>query len=385
MAHARWYALRELTLGSLFDGIGGWLLAAEENNITPIWSSEIDDFPMAVSKYHFPEVKQLGDITKLQGATLPPVDIICAGSPCQDLSLAGNRKGLDGERSGLFRKAVEIIREMRRATNGQYPRWFVWENVPGAFSTNRGADFRVVLEEIAETKIPVPKSGKWAECGMVRSSKCEISWRVLDAQYWGVPQRRKRIFLIADFTRGGRTKVLFEPESLPRNTKTGENKNESPAKCAVQSTDEASWAFEPGITSRDGRGLTENKSPTLQANMGDNQTSVIYSIGHDERSARFKPNVCDPLMKCDYIRSPIVNEQVVAIEGNGARPSHKGDGYKESNTMYTLNSTEVHGVATFTTKSYTEFSSSDVFATLKAKGGTCAGGSETLVVEDGKR
>ena len=121
--------MRELTLGSLFDGLGGWLLAAKENGIRPIWSSEIDDFPMAVSKYHFPEVQQLGDITKLDGAELPPVDIICAGSPCQDLSIAGKREGLAGERSGLFRKAIDIVRGMRKATNGEYPKWFVWENV----------------------------------------------------------------------------------------------------------------------------------------------------------------------------------------------------------------------------------------------------------------
>ena len=125
----------ELTLGSLFDGLGGWLLAAKENGIRPIWSSEIDDFPMAVSKYHFPEVQQLGDITKLDGAKLTPVDIICAGSPCQDLSIAGKREGLAGERSGLFRKAIDIVRGMRKATNGEFPKWFVWENVPGAFSS----------------------------------------------------------------------------------------------------------------------------------------------------------------------------------------------------------------------------------------------------------
>lgn len=171
---------------------------------------------MVVSKHHFPDVRQMGDITKIDGATLPPVDIICAGSPCQNLSTAGNRKGLDGEQSGLFREATRVVREMREATNGQYPRWFVWENVLGAFSTNRGADFRAVLEEITETKIPVPQSGKWAECGMVRGERREIAWRVLDAQFWGVPQRRKRIFLIADFAGGGRTEVLFEPERLPR-------------------------------------------------------------------------------------------------------------------------------------------------------------------------
>ena len=161
--------MRELTLGSLFDGLGGWLLAAKENGIRPIWSSEIDDFPMAVSKYHFPEVQQLGDITKLDGAELPPVDIICAGSPCQDLSIAGKREGLAGERSGLFRKAIDIVRGMRKATNGEYPKWFVWENVPGAFSSNKGHDFRAVLEEITETDIPMPDSGRWSKGGWLEA------------------------------------------------------------------------------------------------------------------------------------------------------------------------------------------------------------------------
>ena len=137
---------------------------------------------------------------------------------CQDLSLAGKREGLKGERSGLFRKAVDIVRQMRTATNGEYPKWFVWENVPGAFSSNKGLDFKAVLEEISEAEIPMPKSGRWAPAGMVRSGKCDICWRVLDAQYWGVPQRRKRIFLIADFRDERRAEVLFEPESECRNT-----------------------------------------------------------------------------------------------------------------------------------------------------------------------
>lgn len=202
-------------LGSLFDGIGGWPLAAIKFGINPVWSSEIELFPQEVTKRHFPSMKHLGDITKINGAEIDPVDIICMGSPCQDLSIAGKRKGLDGERSGLFRTAINIIRDMRRASNGKYPRFVVWENVPGAFSSNKGNDFRAVLKEITEAEIPMPRSGKWATAGMVRSDKCEVAWRVLDAQHWGVPQRRKRIFLVADF--GGRCagEILFKSESLP--------------------------------------------------------------------------------------------------------------------------------------------------------------------------
>ena len=279
----------ELTLGSLFDGLGGWLLAAKENGIRPIWSSEIDDFPMAVSKYHFPEVQQLGDITKLDGAELPPVDIICAGSPCQDLSIAGKREGLAGERSGLFRKAIDIVRGMRKATNGEYPKWFVWENVPGAFSSNKGHDFRAVLEEITETDIPMPDSGRWSKGGLVRSQKCNVAWRTLDAQYWGVPQRRARIFLIAGFGSDSRPEVLFEPESVPRNTESGGKEGQGTATGAENNIRTTS-SFESGIV---------------------NEIDVV-SMGHDERSAGFIPNIADPLTASDYKQPP-----VVACIGNG--------------------------------------------------------------------
>ena len=170
-------------------------MSAVCNGVKPLWASEIDEYPAAVSHYHFPDVKQYGDVTKINGAEVAPVDILCAGSPCQDLSVAGKRNGLDGERSGLFHEAIRIMREMREKTNGEYPKYFVWENVPGAFSSNRGQDFRVVLEEITTSKIPMPNSGKWAEAGMVRSDKCRVEWRVLDAQYWGVPSVANESFL----------------------------------------------------------------------------------------------------------------------------------------------------------------------------------------------
>lgn len=126
-----------MKLGSLFDGIGGWPLAAVKHGIEPVWASEIDDFPKKVTEYHFPDMKHLGDIRQINGAEIEPVDILCAGSPCQSLSVAGNREGLKGE-SGLFHESIRVLREMREATNGEYPKYFVWENVPGAFSSNRG-------------------------------------------------------------------------------------------------------------------------------------------------------------------------------------------------------------------------------------------------------
>lgn len=203
-----------MKLGSLFDGISGFPLAAQRVGIIPVWASEIEPFPIKVSSIRFPNMKQLGDIAKINGAEIEPVDIITFGSPCQDLSVAGKREGLNGKRSGLFRHAIRIIREMRSATNGKYPRFAVWENVPGAFSSNRGYDFKTVLEEITETKIPIPKSGRWANAGMVRGNGYSLAWRVLDAQYWGVPQRRRRIFLVADFGGQSAPEILFEPESV---------------------------------------------------------------------------------------------------------------------------------------------------------------------------
>lgn len=211
-----------MTLGSLFDGIGGWQLAAIHAGVTPVWSSEIDPYPAAVTAHHFPATQQLGDITKIDGAKITPVDIICAGSPCQNLSQAGNRKGLQGAESSLFYHSIRIVREMRRETNGKYPRYFVWENVPGAFTSNRGADFRAVLSEIAESSVPMPGNGKWANAGMALFPGRSIAWRTLDAQYWGTPQRRRRIFLVADLdsTGGGAGEILFDPASLPGDPET---------------------------------------------------------------------------------------------------------------------------------------------------------------------
>lgn len=204
-----------LTLGSLFDGIGGWLLAAKHAGIKPIWASEIDAFPAAVTAKHFPGVVQLGDVRKLDLDWLTPVDIICAGSPCQDLSVAGNRRGLKGKRSGLFSEAIRIIREMQRRYS--LPRYFVWENVPGVFSSNGGLDFRAVLQQISQAEVPMPPDNRWANAGVVEWGSGSLAWRILDAQHWGVPQRRKRLFLVADLAGKSAGQILFEREGMPGN------------------------------------------------------------------------------------------------------------------------------------------------------------------------
>ncbi len=204
----------QMTLGSLFDGIAGFPLAAVRHGIKPIWGSEIETDCVDITAKNFPDMEQLGDITKLNGAGIPPVDIISFGSPCQNLSVAGNGKGLAGDASRLFYEAVRIIYEMRGATNGKYPKYIIWENVAGAFSSNKGQDFRRVLEEITKTSVPMPNSGRWAKAGLVRSGGGVAAWRQLDAQYWGVPQRRKRIYLVYSFGTERAGQVLFECESV---------------------------------------------------------------------------------------------------------------------------------------------------------------------------
>ena len=228
-----------LTMGSLFDGIGGFPLAAARLGIKTIWASEIEPFPMGVTMQRFPSMTHEGDITKLNGKLLFPVDIICRGSPCQDLSVAGARAGLAGARSGLFMEQIRIIKEMRtaeqeRGRTGEQirPRFMVWENVPGAFSsgTPKGEDFRIVLEEILRihhggASVPRCFPYSWLDAGVIEpESSFSLAWRCLDAQYWGLAQRRKRIFLAVDFAGNTAPKFLFDTlyELIPKRTEGGE-------------------------------------------------------------------------------------------------------------------------------------------------------------------
>ena len=194
----------------------------------------------------------LGDITKINGAEIPPVDVITGGSPCQDLSVAGKRAGLEGERSGLFMEMIRVIKEMRNATadddRGPLPRYMVWENVPGAFSSNHGEDFRAALEETAKVAdeaavIPRPEGGKWSSSGAILGDGWSIAWRVHDAQFWGVPQRRKRIALVADFRGASAPEVLFERQGLCGDIKPGKQAWERTAKGTEGSTGSTSYTL----------------------------------------------------------------------------------------------------------------------------------------------
>lgn len=218
-----------MKLGSLFDGSGTCPLAASAVGIIPAWASEIEPFPKAVTQSRFPKMVHLGDITKMNGAEIEPVDVITFGSPCQNFSIAGNGKGLAGQESSLFFEAIRVIQEMRCATNGRFPQIVIWENVYGAFSSTQGEDFRTVIEtlwKICEGNDSVPryaedKQGrqKWPHTGFVLGDRSSIAWRGLDAQGWGVPQRRKRVFVVLDLGGQCAGRILFEREGLRRDFK----------------------------------------------------------------------------------------------------------------------------------------------------------------------
>ena len=350
----------QLTLGSLFDGIGGFPYAASFYGIRPLWASEIIPECISVTQKHFPEMEHVGDITKLYGGTLPPVDIITFGSPCQDLSVAsGKRLGLAGERSGLFLEAIRIIREMQEATNGEYPKFALWENVPGALSSSSRRDFKAVLEAFTEAEVPMPGSGRWANAGMVRGRGADLAWCVYDAQYFGTAQRRRRIFLIADF-RGQRSgEILFVPKSLSGYFAAGGTPRQGPAAYA-QSGAGAAGAGDviPAISMRircgcegGGKGplLQIEKSGTLAT--GNDQylfapkdaVEILNDQGGDSLCVE-KGGVSPTLRSQTHGNLPITayaiqGSMIGRADGNGPQ----GDGINE-NVSFTLNTIDRHAV-----------------------------------------
>lgn len=382
-----------MKLLSLFDGSGGFPLAASMCGISPIMAAEIEPYPIAVTRSRFPTMKHLGNVAKVKGNEIEPVDVITFGSPCQDLSVAGQRKGLKHEgngddettRSGLFMEAIRIIKEMREKTNGKYPRYAIWENVPGAFSSNKGEDFRTVLEEFIKINeknavMPsVPKAG-WAYADCYSGNGWSIAYRVFDAQYWGVPQRRRRIYLVADFTGDRAGKILFEREGVRgyfaqgrtpwkgiaayaesgtrADDRTAASKLVLDGKAAytlkirsgcegggkgalVQEEKSATLAtnndqylfqpvtFEPGIASRDGGHVYEGIAGTLRAAPGDNRLAVVVKEQHlfenHATDARYKgPLKVSPLLAARLGTGgnnvPLVVEKenpVYCLQGNG--------------------------------------------------------------------
>ena len=291
---------KHLTLGSLFDGSGGFPLGGILAGIEPRWSSEIEPFPVLVTHKRLPQVQHYGDVSTLNGAELPSVDIITLGSPCQDLSIAGKRAGIhDGDRSNLFFQAIRIIKEMRDATNGQYPRYCVWENVPGAFSSNGGDDFKAVLEAVIGVKekgieVPAPENHRWAKSDVYLGDGWSVAYRVFDAQYWDVPQRRARIYLVADFAGGSAGEILFKSEGVSGYTPQGFRAWQGAAGGAEESTGATGWRSDAGggtlclnTQGNSGVGITEDKALALVAQDHGNHPAVLHAAGFStEHSAK---------------------------------------------------------------------------------------------------
>ena len=271
---------KELTLGSLFDGVGGFPYAASFYGIRTLWASEIQPECVSVTRRHFPDMEHLGDITQIDGRKIAPVDIITFGSPCQGLSTAGLRRGLADERSGLFMEAIRIIYEMREATHGEYPRFVLFENVPGAANSAAGRDYQAVLSAFTKAEIPMPASGKWANAGMVRSRDVDLAWVMYDAQYFGTAQRRRRLFLVCDFAGRSAGEILFVPKSLRGYFEAGGTPRQGLAAFAESRPDTAGGQLvrPPAVTMRIRCGCEGGgKGPLLQV-----EKSGTLATGNDQ-------------------------------------------------------------------------------------------------------
>ena len=335
---------KSLTLGSLFSGIGGFELAASLYDIEPVWASEIDPNCISVTKQHFPNMVHLGSILDVHGDRIPPVDIIAGGSPCTNLSQSGNRSGIayicescganipiedrdspcpvcghigsepELTESGLFIEQIRVIREMRRESNEQYPKVVIWENVPGCLTSNGGDDFYYVLKEFCTLLgegLPTLRPQKWSDVGEILADKGSLAWRILDAQYWGVPQRRRRVFLVIDFTGERAGEILFKSESLRRSTPKGKISWSTASKTSggcSNSTDERGVLILENHPHDSRLSLSENNvCQTLTARMGTggNNTPILLTEGNiymitDASHNTVTKDLCPTLTARDY-------------------------------------------------------------------------------------
>ena len=337
-------------------------------------------------------MKHLGDITKINGAEIPIVDVVTGGSPCQDLSVAGKRAGLGGERSGLFMEQIRIVKEMRehdrRANNrtGQFirPRYMVWENVPGAFSSNKGKDFQAVLTEIVKIAepnapdVPMPEKGKWSKSGCIYDEMggWSVAWRLHDAQFWGVPQRRKRIALVADFAGLSAPEILFERKGLSRDIEPSEEEGQGTAESAGASTDRASYTLKiRGGVERDSCGKKAGKGALVQtersATLGASQdqtlihTSGIIAKGNGDVFANDEKHTSLTMgggQAGQGYPCVICNDKAGTLDAN----YYKGCGERQG--------VEREVVVTYSQDAYDKFTDNEKSATLKLQGGTYGGG-----------
>lgn len=358
-----------LTLGSLFDGSGGFPLAGLLSGIRPVWASEIEPFPIRVTTKRLPDMKHYGDVSKISGADIEPVDIITFGSPCQDLSVAGKREGIEqGQRSSLFFEAIRIIKEMRGATNGRNPTFIVWENVPGALSSGGGQDFRRVLEEVCglkEADVSIPRPAKWSNAGEIVGDGFSVAWRMLDAQYWGVAQRRKRIYLVGDFAGERAGKILFESEGVSRYSAESFRAWQTATRNTAENVGTTGGLYYNHGQRADWHGPVEVAQTVSHTfGSGGNNTPFVVDTPITLKIRQGCEGGGEPMVAQAWDGSqisPTLTSSnaggsqrmpdkdnfncVVALEGNGSRPSHRGAGYSEDDVSYTLNSVEHHGVA----------------------------------------
>lgn len=351
-----------MKLGSLFDGSGTCPLAASAVGIFPAWASEIEPFPKAVTQSRFPKMEHLGDITKINGAEIEPVDVITFGSPCQNLSIAGNGKGLAGQESSLFFEAVRIIKEMRCATNGRFPQIVIWENVYGAFSSTQGEDFRTVIEalwKICEGNDSVPRYAedkrgrqKWPHTGFVLGDHSSIAWGGLDAQGWGVPQRRKRVFVVFDLGGQCAGQILFEREGLRRDFKKVRRTGQTSRPVAQTSSFEHHHVY-----------AVENHAQDKRVSLGSDD--IVQTLAG--RMGTGGGNVPLVLVPCLEQSS----EKIYAIQGSligrTAKNGPQGAGVSED-ISFTLTATDRHAVV--------------IPYTLKIRSGCEGGGKGALIQED---
>lgn len=324
--------MRELKLGSLFSGSGAFELAGVLNGITPVWASEVEPFCIRVTKLRFPDMVHLGSVKDVNGAEVEPVDVITFGSPCQDLSVAGKQLGIhEGQRSSLFFEAIRIIKEMRDATTNKFPRFAVWENVPGAFGSNKGKDFQAVLQAFCkigggyEDIVPMPPNGKWLPAGCIVGNGWSLAWRVLNAEFFGVPQRRRRIYLIADFGSERAGEILAECKGLRWDSSEGFKAWKEIAVDATRSAGRSDSAVRYVFKDREGGG---NGGKGL---MIDKDTA--YTL-----STRSEMRICYPIdsvIGCDLYNGKLTGDKAATLNANSgasanrAGPSvlYKQDGY----------------------------------------------------------
>lgn len=350
-------------------------------------------------------MKHLGNIAQITGDTIAPVNVIIGGSPCQDLSIAGKRAGLAGERSGLFTEQIRIVKEMRKKHGTDYPRFMVWENVPGALSSNKGEDFRIVLEETAriaeaDAVIPGPPKGKWKNSGCIMGDGWSIAWRILDAQFWGVPQRRRRIALVADFGGESAPEILFERKGVSGNFEENGKETKGAAGNAEKCPDQAVYdargngggMIAPTLTGDHQNRVTDYTAICIQGNCVDRPNSAscngkgwkkdtsytlntvdrhaVMCMAHGQANAEILRNL-SPTLNCDH-EQPIV----MSVHQNGDGEVRVGE---VANTLNTnSNASGRNAPVIFENNRYAEYRQG--VGTLKSLGGDCGRGSENLCI-----